>query len=258
MPSYAVTRELLTEYGLTPSRRRGYVLAAPVIAHVLALEELGWTYERTSTTAGLATCSVRQMLRQQNKRIMARRAVAIMQIPLRPFLWKKQQHGHDITYRELACRCDLCRKAHSDYQKARRYRVNVTTRMVPAEPVRQRVQVAIDQGLTTKKRLHKAIGGSHRTITELMAGHYSMMRQPTVKRIDQHLKECQASLRMLQVDLCLICGWPVSEHQPYYVHIEPFKLVRQPPDPHTRRGLVTSGPNQNRYKRQADRLRADT
>lgn len=222
-----VDPNLLATFGLTPGRRRGYVLVAPVIAHVLALEQLGWTYERTSLTAGLATCSVRQMLRQNNELIMARRAVAIMQIRLEPFKWKFETHGELSCYHE-GCRCEPCRDANKAHMKKWHRSRNARTRLLDAEPIRQQLQDAINAGLTTWTKTHQAIGGSSSTVTKLLAGRYSHMRQPTARRFLAYLEELELANFRQTVDLCLICGWPVSEHRPYYAHLSPYRAVVQP------------------------------
>lgn len=213
----------LQPYGLRMSERGNYVQTEPVFSHIRNLERIGWSHGRIALMAGLTESFVRQVFRRRAPRMKVRTAIAIMQIPLEPFLWKNEQHGTNQTYQVRGCRCDPCRKAHSDYQKARRYRVNVATRMVPAEPVRRRVQAAIDAGLTTKEKVHRAIGGSGRTVTMLMAGRYSMMRQPTVKRIEAYLAERYERARPRPVALPPVLN-PVLNPKP---KIQQFRTERQ-------------------------------
>lgn len=235
----AAYREELVALGLTPGRRRGYVEAPPVIAHVMKLRALGWTFERISRTANLATSSVRQMIRQNNETVMDYRAAAIMRIPLDSFRWKYQTHG-ELACFHAGCRCDLCRETNKRHMKEWHRSRNQSKRLVAAEPIRAELQAAIDSGWTSWAKIHRAIGGSGRTLTMLLAGRYAMLRQPTVKRIRAHLRDCRADQQKISalVEDCLVCGWPLDLHRPYYQHVSPYRPIAQTPD--QRRGTVAA------------------
>lgn len=65
-------------YDNLPAHLRGYVDAAPALAHVMKLRELGWSWDRLAKDGGV--CNSPLIL--QRKRLQARKAYGILSIPL--------------------------------------------------------------------------------------------------------------------------------------------------------------------------------
>lgn len=84
------------------------------------------------------------------------------------------KHGTYVTYAAHGCRCEDCRKANRDYERARaRRNLYGQSLFVPAEPVRQRVLSLKTRGMP-ENEIERAAHIDDKVIEALLRKHWRM------------------------------------------------------------------------------------
>ncbi len=102
-------------------------------------------------------------------------------------------HGTNVAYVVHECRCDECRQANREYERARvRRKMYGTLLFVPAEPVRERWLQLRASGMNDNE-IERVAGVSHHTSQNLFRGHQRTGKP--VQRIKRETAE-----RIMSVD----------------------------------------------------------
>ena len=206
------TDEYPLPHGLIRSARNGYVDIGAVLARVEELEEIGWSPERIAKTAGLAESTIKAAQTRGATEMRLVNAMAVMAIPVEPFLFRSEQHGTSAAYLYRGCRCLECRTQRAADQHAYRSTTNRRHRRTEAEPWRRVIATLIERGLT-RSQITAGTGLSPAFLRRLLAGQYSILRQHTIRKIDGYLRSDPLGLERHGKILCEVCSRPLADHR---------------------------------------------